>query len=285
MQALGFIGAGPVGTTFGVCLSSQGYKVVGVADINAAAAEGFAGLVAGCQAFGKSQALADMADIVFITTPDDFISKVSSGLKWRQGQVVLHCSGASTVQALESAKRQGAFVGSIHPCQSFASAEQAIANLPGSTFAIEAEEPVRSILTAMARALKGDIVYLTSEDKTLYHAAAAMACNYFVTIEKLATDLWKNFGKTPADGIKAYMPLLKGTLANIENAGFPNCLTGPIARGDVATIRRHLSALERSAPQLLPLYTQLGLCTIPIGRAKGSLSAEKAAELTALLKG
>ena len=268
MQRLGFIGAGPVGTTFGVCLCLRGYKVIGVADINSAAAERFAKLVTGCRAFEKTQELVDTADMMFITTADDFISKVSSDLKWRKGQLVVHCSGASTVQALESAKNQGAFVGSIHPCQSFASVEQAIENLPGSTFAIEAEEPVKSILAAMAGTLKGDIVYLTSEDKMLYHAAAAIACNYFVTIEKLATDLWKNFGKTSADGIKAYMPLLKGTLANIETTGFPKCLTGPIARGDVATIRRHLSALEKCAPKMIPLYKQLGLFTIPIGQAR-----------------
>jgi predicted short-subunit dehydrogenase-like oxidoreductase (DUF2520 family) len=283
MQTLGFIGAGPVGTTFGVRLCLQGYKVIGVADISSAAAERFAKLVTGCRAFEITQEMVDAADIVFITTADDFISNVSSGLKWRKGQVVVHCSGASTVQALESARNQGAFVGSIHPCQSFASVEQAIENLPGSTFAIEADEPVKSILTAMARALKGDIVYLTSEDKVLYHAAAAIACNYFVTIEKLATDLWKNFGMTPADGIKAYMPLLKGTLANIETAGFPRCLTGPIARGDVATIRGHLAALEKSAPEILPLYKQLGLFTIPIGQAKGSLTQDKARELLTLL--
>jgi predicted short-subunit dehydrogenase-like oxidoreductase (DUF2520 family) len=283
MQTLGFIGAGPVGTTFGVCLSLQGYKVIGVSDISFAAAERFVKLVPGSRAYENSQALADAADVVFITTADDFISKVSFDLKWRKGQVVVHCSGASTVQALESAEHHGAFVGSIHPCQSFASIEQAIENLPGSTFAIEAEEPPKSILTAMAHSLKGDIVYLTSEDKMLYHAAAAIACNYFVTIEKLATDLWKNFGKTPGDGIKAYMPLLKGTLANIATAGFPKCLTGPIARGDVATIRRHLAALEKSAPEILPLYRQLGLFTIPVGQAKGSLSQEKAGELVALL--
>jgi predicted short-subunit dehydrogenase-like oxidoreductase (DUF2520 family) len=283
MQTLGFIGAGPVGTTFGVCLGLQGYKVIGVADMNPTAAERFAKLVTGCRVFGKNQELVDAADMVFVTTADDFISKVSAGLTWRKGQVVVHCSGASTVQALDSARNQGAFVGSIHPCQSFASVDQAIENLPGSTFAIEAEEPVRSILTAIAGALKGDIVYLTSEDKTLYHAAAAIACNYFVTIEKLATDLWKNFGRTPADGIKAYMPLLRGTLANIGTAGFPNCLTGPIARGDVATIRRHLAALEKGAPDILPLYKQLGLFTVPIGQAKGSLAPDKAKELTALL--
>jgi predicted short-subunit dehydrogenase-like oxidoreductase (DUF2520 family) len=284
MHTLGFIGAGPVGTTFGVCLSARGYTVVGVADINPAAAERFARRVPGCRVCARTQELVDAAEMVFVTTADDFIAPVSAALQWRIGQVAVHCSGASTVQALEAAGRQGALVGSIHPCQSFAGVEEAIANLPGSTFAIEAEEPVTSILSAMAQALGGETVYLTSADKMLYHAAAAMACNYFVTLEKLATDLWTNFGKTPADGLKAYLPLLRGTLANIEKAGFPNCLTGPIARGDVATIRRHLAALEAAAPDMVPLYKQLGRFTIPIGQAKGSLAPAKAGELEALLR-
>jgi len=284
MLKLGFIGAGPVGTTFGVRLSEQGYAVVAVADISPAAAERFARLVPGCRVLKNAQELADAVDMVFITTADDFIPRVSSELKWRPNQMAVHCSGASTVQSLEAARQQGVRVGSIHPCQTFAGIEQAIANLPGSTFAIEAEEPLKTTLTEMAQALRGDIVYLTSEDKVLYHAAAAIACNYFTTIVKLATDLWRNFGKTPADAIKAYMPLLRGTLANIETVGFPKCLTGPIARGDVATIRRHLAALEKSAPELLPLYKELGEFTISIGRDKGSLTADRAEELQTLLK-
>jgi predicted short-subunit dehydrogenase-like oxidoreductase (DUF2520 family) len=285
MTTLGFIGAGPVGTTFGVRLSEQGYRTAGVADISPAAAQRFVKLVPGSRVFGKNQELADAVDMVFITTADDFIAKVSSELKWRQGQVAVHCSGASTVQSLEAARQQGALVGSIHPCQSFAGIDQAIANLPGSTFAIEAEEPVKTTLTEMARALRGDIVYLTSEDKVLYHAAAAIACNYFTTIVKLATDLWRNFGKTSADGIKAYLPLLRGTLTNMETAGFPKCLTGPIARGDVVTIRRHLGALQKHAPDMLPLYTELGRFTIPIAQEKGTLAPDKAEELKKLLQG
>jgi predicted short-subunit dehydrogenase-like oxidoreductase (DUF2520 family) len=284
MMKLGFIGAGPVGTTFGVRLREQNYPVAAVADISAAAAERFAALVPGSRVFNNNQELADAVDMVFITTADDFIPRVSSELKWRPGQMAVHCSGAGTVQSLEAARRQGARVGSIHPCQTFAGIEQAIANLPGSTFAIEAEEPLQTTLTEMARALKGDIVYLTSEDKVLYHAAAAIACNYFTTIVKLAADLWRNFGKTPADAIKAFMPLLRGTLANIERVGFPECLTGPIARGDVATIGRHLVALEKHAPELLLLYKELGAFTIPIGQDKGSLTAQRAEELQTLLK-
>jgi predicted short-subunit dehydrogenase-like oxidoreductase (DUF2520 family) len=283
MQRLGFIGAGPVGTTFAKRLSEKGYPVAAVADISPASAQRFAGLIPGTTVCAENQAVVDAADMLFITTADDFIAPVCAALTWRGGQTVVHCSGASTVASLEAARRQGAHVGSIHPCQTFSGIEQAIENLPGSTFGIEAEEPVKTTLTEMAKALDGDIVYLTSEDKVLYHAAAAMACNYFTTIVNLATDLWRNFGKTPADGIKAYLPLLRGTLTGIEKVGFPKCLTGPIARGDVATIERHLKALEKSAPDLLPLYRQLGLFTVPIGQDKGTLPAEKAAALRALL--
>lgn len=285
MPTLGFIGAGPVGTTFGVRLSEKGYTVAAVSDIRPASAERFAERIPGCRAVTENQVVADAAEVVFITTADDFIARVCSGLKWRKGQIAVHCSGASTVQSLEAARQQGALVGSIHPCQSFSGIDQAIANLPGSTFGIEAEEPVKAVLTGMARALTGDIVYLSSEDKVLYHAAAAIACNYFTTLVKLATDLWGNFGRTSADGIKAYLPLLRGTLANIEAVGFPKCLTGPIARGDVATIRRHLAALAKAAPQMLPMYRELGLFTIPIAQDKGTLAAGQAEELQTLLKG
>lgn len=283
MPVLGFIGAGPVGTTFAVRLSEQRYRVAAVADISAAAAARFAERVPGCRVCPQNQAVLAAADIVFITTADDFIAPVCSDLTWCPGQTAVHCSGASTVQSLEAARRQGALVGSIHPCQSFSGIEQAIQNLPGSTFGIEAEEPVRSTLTDMARALKGEIVYLSSEDKVLYHAAAAIACNYVTTLVKLATDLWQNFGKNSADGVKAYMPLLRGTLNNMETVGFPGCLTGPIARGDAATVGRHLAALEKYAPDLLPLYRELGRFTVPIGQAKGSLASAKASEILKLL--
>jgi predicted short-subunit dehydrogenase-like oxidoreductase (DUF2520 family) len=71
---------------------------------------------------------------------------------------------------------------------------------------------------------------------------------------------------------------------NIANIGFPGCLTGPIARGDVKTIRSHLDALKKYAPDILPLYKELGLKTIPIGMAKGTLSESKAEELRSLLE-
>ncbi len=274
MTALGFIGAGPVGTAFAVNLSRRGQRVAGVFDVRGEAARRLAGEVAGCQVFDQAQALVEAADLVFITTPDDLIAKVTGELRWRPGQAAVHCSGATTVEALEAARAQGALAGAIHPCQSFAGREQAIANLPGATFAIEAEEPLRTTLTAMAKALDGEVVYLTSEDKALYHAD---------TLADIATDLWASFGKSKAEATKAYIPLLRGTVSNIESVGFPGCPTGPILRGDVKTIERHFAALAKHAPDILPLYKALGLRTIPLGLAKGTLSEIKAAELRSLL--
>jgi predicted short-subunit dehydrogenase-like oxidoreductase (DUF2520 family) len=168
--------------------------------------------------------------------------------------------------------------------QTFAGMEQAINNIPGSTFAVESQEPLLTTLKNMVTDLDGEWVVLKAGDKVLYHAAAVFACNYLVTLVKLATDLWQTFDVPPAKATKALMPLLRGTLNNIENVGLPNCLTGPIARGDLGTISKHLAALEKDNSVLLNMYQELGLQTVPIALAKGKIDSQRAAELQALLK-
>ena len=284
MQKIGFTGVGPVGTAFGVRLSQQGYEVIAVYDSSLAAAQRFAKRVAGCQICEKAQDVADAAGFVFITTPDDIIPKVAAQVNWHSGQSVIHCSGACSTDILKPAEERGATVGSFHPCQTFASVDQAIENLPGSTFAIEAEEPLLSVLKEMATALRGGCLELKAEDKALYHASAAIACNYFYTIVKLAADLWQNFGKSTAEATQAFLPILRGSVNNIANVGLPGCLTGPIARGDLDTIRKHLDALEKRAPAIVGLYKALGMETIPIALAKGTIDEGVAERLRELLK-
>ncbi len=281
---IGFIGAGTTGTALAVRLAQQGYQIIAVSSRSLASAEKLAGRIRGCKVYNEEQELADIAQIVFITTPDDTISKVAAEVKWRNGQSVVHCSGAHSIDILEPAKQLGANTGCFHPLQTFASVDQAIDNIPGSTFAIEAEEPLSSTLKEMAAALEGDWVILKAGDKVLYHAAAVFACNYLVTLVKLATDLWQTFEVPSAQAIKALMPLLRGTLSNIENVGLPNCLTGPIARGDLGTISRHLESLEKQATPLLSIYKELGQQTIPIALAKGKIDSQRAEELKALLR-
>jgi predicted short-subunit dehydrogenase-like oxidoreductase (DUF2520 family) len=281
---IGFIGAGTTGTALAVRLAQHGYPVTAVSSRSLTSAEKLAARISGCKVYSGAQEVADVAQLVFITTPDDTISKVAAEVRWHDGQNVVHCSGAHSVDILEPAKLLGANTGCFHPLQTFAGVDQAIDNIPGSSFAIEAEEPLASILKDMATALEGDWAILKAGDKVLYHTAAVFACNYLVTLVKLATDLWQTFEVPPAQATKALMPLLRGTLSNIENVGIPNCLTGPIARGDLGTISRHLESLSKQAPSLLGIYKELGRQTVPIALAKGKIDSKRAEELKALLR-
>jgi predicted short-subunit dehydrogenase-like oxidoreductase (DUF2520 family) len=280
---LGFIGAGTVGTALAVRLSERGYPVVAVSSRTVASAERLAAKLPQCRTAPDNQSVADAADFVFITTSDDAIATVAGEVNWHPGQSVVHCSGADSTATLQPARDAGAVVGAIHPLQTFASVDQAMDNLAGSTFALEAEKPLLGTLKRMAAALDGFSIVLEASDKVAYHAAAVMACNYMVTLVKLATDLWQTFDVPPDIATRALMPLLKGTLANIESLGVPRCLTGPIARGDTGTVRKHIDALLDSAPNLLPTYRELGRQTVPIAMAKGKIDHEQARSLLAML--
>lgn len=283
MLKLGFIGAGTVGTALAVRLSSKGYRIAGVSSRSQSSADNLAKMINGCRAFTSNQDVADTAELVFITTPDGAISSVASGIRWHSGQSAVHCSGADSTDVLEAARKSGANIGAFHPLQTFASVSQAIENIPGSTFALEAEPPLLDILKDLAKALDGNSIKLEAGDKVVYHAAAVIACNYLVTLVKLATDLWQTFGISTQQATQALLPLLRGTINNIDTVGIPRCLTGPIARGDTGTVSKHLVALQKVAPTVLSAYRELGLHTIPIALGKGRINQQQAQELQAIL--
>ena len=283
MVKLGFIGAGTVGSALATRLSSKGYQVVAVSSRGQTSARNLARSI-NCRAFDNNQDVTDAAELVFITTPDDVIAAVTSEIQWHSGQSVVHCSGADSTQILEPAMKLGVQVGVIHPLQTFASAKQAIENMPGSTFVLEADEPLLTTLKEMATALDGHWIELEAKDKVIYHAAAVITCNYLVTLVKLATDLWQTFNVPTQQATQALLPLIRGTIHNIETVGIPQCLTGPIARGDTGTIKKHLEALQKVTPAILPTYRELGLQTIPIALAKGRINQKQAQELQELMK-
>lgn len=283
MLKIGFIGAGTVGTALANRLSIAGYHVVFAASRTFASAERLACSVENCQAVNNIQAVADKADFVFITTPDGAIGQIAAQIKWQPGQYAVHCSGADSTAVLLPAREQGARVGAFHPLQTFAGVKQAIDNIPGSTFAVEAEEPLKTILKEMAQKLGGYSIELKPEDKVLYHASAVMACNYLVTLIKLSTDLWQSFQVSRPEAVRALMPLLKGTLNNLESLGIPNCLTGPIARGDIGTVQKHLSALDQVDGTVADTYRKLGLLTIPVALAKGKIDQTRANQMEEVL--
>ncbi len=104
MLKLGFIGAGTVGTALAVRLSGKGYRVVAVSSRSQTSAEKLARAISGCRVFNNNQGVADAAELVFITTPDDAIAMVASQLQWHAGQSVVHCSGADSTDILQPVK-------------------------------------------------------------------------------------------------------------------------------------------------------------------------------------
>jgi predicted short-subunit dehydrogenase-like oxidoreductase (DUF2520 family) len=198
--------------------------------------------------------------------------------------VVIHCSGALSSDILSSARACGAVVATLHPLQSFASVDQAVSLLPGSFCTIEGDKSALPLVCQMIEDIGGIVLEIAPEKKTLYHAAAVAASNYLVTLMHLALELNKAAGLPWDISINVLLPLIRGTLSNIDEKGIPHALTGPIARGDVATVSAHLAAIEKDVPGLLPLYRCLGLYTVDLAKAKGTISREAADQLVAQLQ-
>ena len=285
LPRLGFIGAGTIATALSGSLRAEGYTVAAVASRSFSSSQKLAALVSGCVPFENMQHVADSADILFITTPDDAILEVAGQIEWQTGKSVVHCSGADSSEILRQAKLEGAQTGVFHPLQTFAGAAQAVKSLKDITFSLEAEEPLLTQLKEMAEALGGHWIAINLEDRVLYHASAVMGSNYLVTLVKLATELWDDFGLSREDAVRALLPLIKGTINNIETVGLPACLTGPISRGDSGTVQKHVRDLEKHHPDILKTYCELGLKTIPIALEKGRIDARKAKEIEAVLQG
>ncbi len=281
------IGAGKVGTALARLLVRAGYEFVGAASRSLESARAACAFAGAGTATVDGAELAGAADLVFITTPDDVIRAVCDELAgsraFSPGSVVAHCSGALPSTILEAAREAGAHVGGMHPMQSFATAEQAVHILPGSCCCIEGDPQAVPVLEGVARALEARVLTIATEDKPLYHAAGCVASNYLVALENAALDLARAAGIDRAEALRSLLPLIRGTVSNLEAVGIPQALTGPIARGDVETVRRHVEAIEARTPELMALYRVLGRETVKVALAKGTLGREAAAELRRLL--
>ena len=272
-----------VATSLGCALHGKGYHVVAVASRTFTSAERLAEFIPACQPFREKQQVVDIADIIFITTPDDVIAQVAGELIWQPGKSAVHCSGADSSELLKKAVSQSATVGVFHPLQTFAGMEQAKNSLAGITFSVEAQEPLLAQLKGMAKALGGRSMVLKPEERALYHASAVMVSNYLVTLVKMSTDLWADFGLSREEAVRALAPLIKGTINNIETVGLPGCLTGPISRGDTGTLKKHLQALGKKHSDITSAYRELGLKAVDVALEKGKIDASKAREIISVL--
>ncbi|OPY82380.1 MAG: ketol-acid reductoisomerase [Smithella sp. PtaU1.Bin162] len=281
------IGLGKVGTAIGYLLKKCGHRIIAVSDKSAAALKKALPYTGG-RAFRDPKRAVQEADIILITTPDDIIAIVCKEIADPRlvcGKFIFHMSGAGGLDLLDSAKKAGAAVASVHPVQSFSSIDSAINNLPGSVFGITAENKAKKYAVKIVRNLGGTPIFISPDQKPLYHAAACFASNYLVSLLNVVELIYESVGINEENARKAYLPLVYGTLKNIESSGSISALTGPIARGDVSTIRKHITAIKKLHPQHSSLYSALGSVTTNIARKKGTLSLKQARIINDLLKG
>jgi predicted short-subunit dehydrogenase-like oxidoreductase (DUF2520 family) len=279
---IGFIGAGKVGTALGSALDRHGYKVTAVSSRNYSSALRMASSLSDCKAFQTPQETADASDLIFITTPDFAISQVCENIRWVQGKMVAHTSGADSRSVLSTASQAGALTGVFHPLATIIKKSVTQNPFRCITVTLEAEPPLFGILEELAHSLGANTIRLREENRAIYHASAVFISNYIATLADIATTLWQEmgFGKQAAE--KALLPLLKGAVDNLETAGLPGCLTGPVSRGDTGTLRKHLNALDKLDSSVAAIYRRLGHRTVDIALKKGSINPRQAVQLNSI---
>ena len=285
---IAIVGAGIIGTSLGVVLGKAGHEIVAIASRTLKSARAAAGIIGGVHVVGDPGTVALGADVVFLAVPDRMIPtvgiQVASGGALRRGAVVAHLSGALPAGVLTGVRAAEASPGCMHPLQTFASIDNAVEALPGSFFFLEGDEEAVDVLRSVVLSIEGRPVPLESASKSLYHAAACAASNYLVTLVDYAVGLMIKAGVPHDVALPALLPLVQGTLRNLETVGLPDALTGPIARGDIGTLKNHLVALRQAPGDLVRLYGALARKTVEVALRKGKIERAQADRILDLFK-
>jgi predicted short-subunit dehydrogenase-like oxidoreductase (DUF2520 family) len=267
---LGFVGVGNVALTLARLWYAAGYRVAAVYSRTPEKRETLAAQV-GAQGVESAAAVFAMADLTLLTVSDDAIERVAESIRLVDGigKAVVHTSGAHDAALLRSLAGQGVMTGSLHPAYPFASPRFEAGTLRGVVFAVEAEDAhLRGWLAGMVRALDGVVLELSAADKAIYHSALVFVSNYAVTLYALAERLLLRTGAERDLAAQVLLPLLAGTVDNLRRQGVPLALTGPLVRGDLRTVKAHLTALEGLDGDVATLYRDLARAALPLLAAR-----------------
>lgn len=285
LPAVGFVGAGRTGTALAWHCRQLGYPIAGVADKRPRQAWVTYGLLKLPYERLRTTEVAARSRVLFLTTPDSAIAPEYAALRrWLlPGALVVHCSGAHGVEVFSGHRDAGHEVLALHPVQSFASHAQAIAGLPGTTFAVEGTPAGLRFARGLARGLHGSLVTVRGEDRPLYHVMCVFASNFLNVLGDAVEGLAREVGLDRRNGVRVLAALPNSVLENIVLSGSLASLTGPVQRGDAQTVVRHLAALRARAPQYVPLYRCLSLHAASMA-ARAGLPAARVRRLRAVLR-
>lgn len=285
---IAIVGAGRVGICVGVLLKRAGHEVAAASARSAGSIERAAEWL-DCPVTDDPAQAAKGAGTVVIAVPDDAVAEVCRRITDAQavtrGTFVIHTSGALGLDPLSTASDLGARTLAVHPLQAIPDVKTGIERIPGCRFGITCDQDLRPWADRFVSDLGGRGLWVPEADRPLYHLAAVMASNFLVTLAGLVQEVAPSSAdsSTRLGSLEAYLPLMKGTLANIGDLGPGRALTGPVARGDAGTIDRHMKILGEKHPELQGLYRLLSEATLRWALSSGRLRADEAVHLTELL--
>ena len=256
---IAIIGPGRAGSALGRALHAAGYTIAAIGGRNPDNVRNLAAEL-GAKACQSPATTIDLADLTILAVPDDVILSLATdmvdSLCSAAGKAAVHLSGAQDRAALRPLAQASLRTGVFHPLQTFRRGPEAVGNVAGTYFGIDADALLRDQLMQLARDLNGHPFDLAGVDRALYHAAAVFAANYPITLlaEAIALATAAGLdGKTAGPGMTA---LLAGAVNNLRGLAPAEAITGPASRGDEGTIERHLEALKKD-PELQRLYQLL----------------------------
>lgn len=282
-DSVGIVGAGRVAQALGKLLCEHGGAPVLIAGRKRESAKAAAAW-AGASAV-PLEAIAAKAKRLLIAVSDDALPEVASELAHLglRGAIILHTCGSQGPEVFSELSRLENSVGVLHPLQTIPNAAEGAATLPGSAFAVAGNAEAIAWAESLVAWLGGTCLRIEADRWPLYHAAAVMACNYQVTLMDATLELLEQAGLSRSAALEGIAPMVRATTENVLRLGPDLALTGPIQRGDSATVRAHLAALRTAHPATALLYSSAGLRAIQIARRRG-LSEEKAEALAESLR-
>jgi predicted short-subunit dehydrogenase-like oxidoreductase (DUF2520 family) len=274
---VGVLGTGRVGSTLGAALRRAGHEVVAATGVSEQSRQRAERLLPGVPLRPADEVVA-VAELVVLAVPDDVLRPLVAGLAetgaWQAGQLAAHTSGAQGIGVLDPAAARGVLPLALHPVMTFAGRPEDLDRLAGAAWGVTADDALRPVAESLVLEMGGEPVWVPEPARGLYHAALTIASNHLVTLVSDALSLLGDAGV--AEPARLTAPLLSASLDNVLRLG-DAALTGPVSRGDAATVAAHVATLRRSAPDVLPGYVALARRTAERARDTGRLSAAQAA--------
>jgi predicted short-subunit dehydrogenase-like oxidoreductase (DUF2520 family) len=281
---VGVVGVGRVGAALGAALARAGHPVVAASGVSAESRRRAERFLPDVPILAPDEVVAE-ADFVLLAVPDDALRPLVAGLAatgaWQEGQLVAHTSGAQGISVLDPAAARGVLPLALHPVMTFTGRPEDVERVAGATFGVTAPDELRAVAESLVVEMGGEPVWVPELARPLYHAALTVGSNHLVTLVNDALGLLEVAGvEQPA---RLLAPLLSAALDNVLRLG-DAALTGPVSRGDVATLATHLRTVAAQAPDVLPSYLAMARRTAERAHATGRLSDSQLAAVIETLE-